>query len=620
MRKIQSGRRELRLADQAAAQAQSVLQARIDELEGEKRALSGLNTGLVAAKQAKEAEIRKIREHDGALERCIHALKEHADAEISKLVKRNSDVTEEKRALDQQAGEVLQSMHVEISKLKEQNSALAVDVSALREKVGAGTKSHEAAISKLKEQSSTLAEENQELHEQARVDERAREAKAAVLAKEKGELHEQVRTLREELEAAKKAKDIAAAPKVSPFLPRLTTPRPLLAAGALPTPVSAGALGSTRLSFGSPSSWMPTTPASAEQHKTAHTFAPRQAFSPASSGRATQERADELRTLSSGEPMALADGSDYESDGEHMDDSDDEPMGEAESTPAPSVTDGRPMEMDDSELMGGMSAAAAQPVISMLGNHPVTKPVVDDTIEMADVDLDAALDAIIREPLKKRPANNLTQSSERPDPELVKSLEEIARKPAGINASDRRDPRASRQVAGGSSSRARANGMARRPAESSSARPRRSAGVLPSQRPAQQHASTRDAGRRQQQPREGRISRPGKAPQRRTTRGGGCQPQVEDDADDEDADDENVPDYGISKYGPPPPQGTGIPKVPPQLQRFRGEREPLAARDVEENSYAASRDQEAQKRQNRENRVGRGQSISQSILEESDDD
>jgi hypothetical protein len=213
--------------------------------------------------------------------------------------------------------------------------------------------------------------------------------------------------------------------------------------------------------------------------------------------------------------------------------------------------------------------------------------------------------------------------------DVNESLKKKSRRVVSMSAAPK-GPKASRQAAGGSSSRTGATGGVRKLANPSTARPTTSAGGRSMQDPGQPPASTRGTGRRQPQMREDRSARSTNAPLK------GCQHASQNLRSQSQTIESR--DEGVAKFGPQAAEGSSRAQL--ELEAFqnckktaRGEsssqdrqvEEPdelpavlfergldkwLKEREANENnaengSYADSREQEAQKRLAKEKRVAR---------------
>ena len=689
MGEIKRAPRELHLAERVASQTEGVLQAKIDELENESRAISRLNELLSMAKRDVESKINDFQHDAGILQGRLSRVEEHADAdakykdaEISELNEQKTALTYETSELVERASAEVKFMDAKISKLQEDNSVLTrefndlganafkevesrnakiikleKDNTALAEKTRADAeaakKSRDTDVSKLQEDKSGLANEISIFREKAALDEQASLAKTTKLEKENGKLHEQVLSLRKELEAAKKAKETAARP--NPFLSPapLSTPTPatlFAPSGSLfsrvrhpqlnsyPTPpasidrdspvsIGANAVGGKRPLFDKSLASVLMTPAPAQQHKTAFTPPPQQASLFSSAGRAAQEHVGEPYASSSEAQMIPVDDYDNENDGELMDR--DEDMGEG----GPTTT-----------------IATVRPITGMMGNYPVVRPVFDVPVEMADAGApeegqvtEEGLDGVLKEGLHPAAkSSGLKARLQKPqiteeglDGVLKEELHPVTKSPGPSN------PRVNRQTAGGSGGRTRGNGAIGKPVQSNTAKSRSSTSDRPSKLFGHQSAGTHVAGRRQQQPRDGRSARSGEAPSRggkQTARGGGRQLQATtaaanvgvaqaalmmqraieraEDNDDapreleaqstrssryagrqsqiqENADNEDGVDYSTAKYGPQPEDDSFYAQVSRDaMLRWTGKNNP----EGDKNSYHAPRELEEQKR------------------------
>jgi hypothetical protein len=244
-------------------------------------------------------------------------------------------------------------------------------------------------------------------------------------------------------------------------------------------------------------------------------------------------------------------------EGEHMDESNDTNMGDDQPTLAPATS--------RSSLLA-----------FKMGSHDVTERAVDDHgKKQLNTASGADSNAMMRQSLENGAANETIQSPAKPvvkeipaafvpdyeefmrqtdkygaakeSPGLIsdigKGFDEIANGPKGPKADRRayadakeeinfgaflkddddarlatlvsaapKSPKASRQAAGGSSSRTGAAGGVRKPANSNAARPTTFAGHRSTQRSGQQPAGTRGADPRQPQPREDRSARSSNTP------------------------------------------------------------------------------------------------------------
>jgi hypothetical protein len=128
-----------------ASQTEGSLQARINALEDDNRALSVANADVKASEKAANTENIRLKGNNDSLEEHIVTLREHCDASISNLCER--------------ANAEVQSRDVEIIKLKEQYGALTKKSDHVK-LASAESQSKDALISELQKNFVDLTEEN----------------------------------------------------------------------------------------------------------------------------------------------------------------------------------------------------------------------------------------------------------------------------------------------------------------------------------------------------------------------------------------------------------------------------------------------------------------------------
>jgi hypothetical protein len=537
--RIEEGDEDENLRQFLASKAEAGLQARIKELEDDNRALSVSNANIKASEQAANTENMRLKRNNDSLEGHVIALREHYDAGISHLY--------------ELANAAVQSRDAEIIKLKEQYGALTKENSDHVELASAESQSKDALISKLQKSLDDLTEEKSTMDANYGASMLSQDASIVRLESEKSTLAREIGDLRKELEQAKKiipasraaaspaplstpARTFQTPPSSSSFSrltgqQRSSYPSPPMSGGS-GSSVRNGAsgFGSNGRLFGRSLNLVPTTPASAEQQKTANAFFPRPAPSSLLFGRGNPDDDHAWSDF-------VSDGDSMDADSERMDDNNDEPMGEDESTPTSPVDYHQPMEIEESQTM---------PLT--MGKYTVTKPVnhipekkrtaafVPDTSQPRMYgaakespglipDIGDALDEITNGPKEPEEAGSApfrldalkgSKATRQADPTKItdedfdefNAREEFkhtgqhyddlneelkkSRRAATMSAAPK-GPKASRHAAEESSSRTGANGGVRKLANSNTAGPTTFAGHRSMQDPGQRSASTQGA-------------------------------------------------------------------------------------------------------------------------------